>query len=47
MAEGKWIAGLSPEMDLAEGARKALDQRLSTVGRCLAGIGRFVEMAFG
>ena len=35
MAEGKWISGLSPEMDLAEAARKALDQRLSTVGRCL------------
>ena len=35
MAEGKWIAGLSPEMDLVDAARKALDQRLTTVAECL------------
>ena len=35
MAEGKWITGLSPEMDLAEAARKVLRQRLEIVAECL------------
>ena len=35
MAEGKWITGLSPDMDLAEAARHALGQRLGLVGQCL------------
>ena len=35
MAEGKWITGLSPEMDLADAARHALAQRLNIVGECL------------
>ena len=35
MAEGKWISGLSPDMDLAEAARHALTQRLGLVAECL------------
>ncbi len=35
MAEGKWITGLRPDMDLADAARHALGQRLGLVGHCL------------